>query len=282
MQLTAGQSFYHRFCRAIESGDLDAVESFYRPDAVLASLSTRRTLQGRPVILASIKETVEAAGPVRPISVESFLEHGDMVCVEATQATRFAKVETYDMFLLRQGAIHRQFSGTISPRQPTASLTIGAPTTLEQQLVQRLLRAAESADEEALRSLYRPDAVLGGAGLGIVLEGRDAITEHIRKGRRSSDPGRFKGLISFVESPGVIGTESVRGYQFGGSGLIPDTDVLTSECFLVQDGAISYQFESVIAPRVEEIKALLESRAQAVSRARERSLDMFTFRNWRW
>jgi len=27
--------------------------------------------------------------PVKPVSVETFLEHGDILCVEATQATRF-------------------------------------------------------------------------------------------------------------------------------------------------------------------------------------------------
>ena len=280
MQLTAGQSFYHRLSRAIESGDLAAVESFYRPDAVVASLSVRRALRGRAAILASLKETIEAAGPVRPVSVESFLEYGEIIGVEATQATRFAQVQTYDMFVLREGTIFRQFSGAISPRRPSAPLTLGTPVTPEQQLYQRLFRATEAADIPALRALYRPDAVLAAVGLDTVIPGRDAITDHIRQGRQSNDPGRFKALVSLVEAPGLIATESIRGFQFGGSGMVPDTDVLTADCFLVQDGAIRYQFGSVISPRVSELKAMLQARALAMHRAMERSLDWFRPRRW--
>jgi hypothetical protein len=256
------------------------VESFYQPDAVLASLGARRALEGRAAILASIGETMQAAGPVRPVSVESFLECGEIIGVEATQATRFAQVQTYDMFVLRAGAIFRQFSGMFSPRQPSAPLTLGAPATPEQQLYQRLFHATEAADMAALHALYRPDAVLAAVGLDTVIQGRDAITDHIRKARQGNDPGRFKALISFVESPGLIATESFRGFQFGGSGMIPDTDVLTADCLLVQDGAIRYQFGSVISPRVSEIKAMLKTRAEAVNRARERSLDWYRGRRW--
>jgi ketosteroid isomerase-like protein len=280
MQLSPGQSFYHRLHRAIESGDLAAVESFYRPDAVLASLSAGTVLQGRAAILASIRETVEAAGPVRPVSVESFLEHGEIIGVEATQATRFAQVQTYDMYVLRTGAVFRQFSGVFSPRRPSAPRTLGAPATPEQQLYQRLWRATEAADIAALRALYRPDAVLAAVGLDTVIQGRDAIIDHIRNARQGTDPGRFKTLVAFLEAPGLIATESIRGYQFGGSGMIADTDVLGADCFLVQDGAVRYQFGNVISPRVPEIKAMLTARAAAVHRAQERSLQWYLGRRW--
>jgi ketosteroid isomerase-like protein len=251
MQLTSGQAFYHRLSSAIESGDVAALESLYQPYAVLASLGTGKILQGRAAILRSLKETAEVAGPVRPVSVEAFLEHGDVICVEATQATRFARVQTYDIFTLRAGAIYRQFSGMLSPRQPAAPLTLGPAATPEQRLYHRYRNAAVTRDSSELRSLYRPDAVYLAGSLGTVRQGRDAIVDTLQKGAGTVS---FKGVTCFLEAPDLICTEAIQCLE-SGTPSVPGTDVQVAEIFLLRDGAIRYQFGTIISPRAAELIA---------------------------
>jgi hypothetical protein len=251
MQLTSGLKFYHRLSSAIESGDVAALESFYQPYAVLASLGTGEILQGRAAIVRSLKETADVAGPVKPVKIEAFFEHGDVLCVEATQATRFARVQTYDIFLLRKGAIYRQFSGMISPRQPVAPLNLGPATTPEQRLYRRYRNAAVTGDSSELRSLYRPDAVQLAGSLGIVLQGRDAIVSTAQKGARTVS---FKGVTCFLEAPDLICTEAIECME-SGMPSAPGTDVQVADILLLRDGAIRYQFSTIISPRAAELIA---------------------------
>ena len=269
MQLTSGQVFYHRLSSAIESGDVAALESFYQPYAVLASLGTGKILQGRAAILRSLMETADVAGPVKPVSVETFLEHGDIICVEATQATRFARVQTYDIFTLRSGAIYRQFSGMMSPRQPAAPLTLGPATTPEQRLYHRYRNAAVTRDSAGLRSLYRPDAVWLAGSLGTVLQGRDAIMDILQKGAGTSS---FKGITCYLEAPDLICTESVQ-CMASEMPSVPGTDVQVADIFILRDGAIRYQFGHILSPRAPELIAAKALRTAMIFRAQERAAD---------
>ena len=277
MQLTSGQVFYHRLSSAIESGDVAALESFYQPYAVLASLGTGKILQGRAAILRSLKETADVAGPVKPVSVETFVEHGDIICVEATQATRFARVQTYDIFTLRAGAIYRQFSGMISPRQPAAPVTLGPATTPEQRLYHRYRNAAVTRDSSELRSLYRPDAVCLAGSLGTVLQGRDAIVDTVQKGAGTTS---FKAVTCYLEAPDLICTETIQCIE-SGMPSVPGTDVQVADIFLLRDGAIRYQFGNILSPRAAELIAARAMSAAMILRAQERAAD-WTAGRGRW
>jgi ketosteroid isomerase-like protein len=277
VQLTSGQVFYHRLSSAIESGDVAALESLYQPYAVLASVGTGKILQGRAAILRSLQETADVAGPVKPVSVETFLEHGDIICVEATQATRFARVQTYDIFTLRAGAIYRQFSGMISPRQPAAPLTLGPVTTPEQRLYHRYRNAAVTRDISEMRSLYRPDAVCLAGSLGTVLQGRDAIVGTVQKGAGTVS---FKAVTCYLEAPDLICTEAVQCIE-SGMPSVPGTDVQVADIFLLRDGAIRYQFGHILSPRAAELIAARTMRAAMIFRAQERAADWIAGRR-RW
>lgn len=74
---------------------------------------------------------LQAAGPVRAVAAGRFVERGDVLCVEATQALRFQEVQTYDVFVLRAGAVQFQFSGMIAPRPAAPPQSAGGPQTPE-------------------------------------------------------------------------------------------------------------------------------------------------------
>jgi|SRR5579859_3097276 len=116
MQITGGQTFYYRLCEARENQDRALLEALYHPDAVSLSLSTGQVTRGREAILDSFKQTFQVAGAISLRSVESLVEAGEAVCVEATLSTRFAEVQTYDIYMLQAGMAKQHVSGLISPR----------------------------------------------------------------------------------------------------------------------------------------------------------------------
>jgi ketosteroid isomerase-like protein len=253
VQLTSGQAFHHRLSAAIETQDLPALASFYHPDAVRVSLSTGQVFRGLGAILADIDQTLKVAGHVKPVAVDSFVEYGDIICVEATQATRFAQVQTYDIYVLQAGAIRQQFSGTISPRQHVTPQDPGTQTTPERQFHRRFCIAMQKPDLAELRALYRPDAVWIFASGGQVFPGRDAIVDSVRQSLRSGPP-QLKALTRFIEAPDVICVEGIAAEKF--SGLV--LDVQYYEIFLLQAGAIRYRVNGMISPRPAEIAPVLQ------------------------
>ena len=110
MQLTLGSEFYGRLTRAMEQHDLVTLASLYHPDAVLLSADSGQVLRGTADIVAAADRMLQAVGPITTVSADMFVECGDVLCVEAVQAQRFQEVQSYDVFVLRAGAVQFQFS----------------------------------------------------------------------------------------------------------------------------------------------------------------------------
>src|SRR6266568_2713880 len=117
MQLTPGQIFHHRWCAALANRDVEAVRELYHTAAVQVSMSTGRVLVGQADIGAGLDELFDIAGPITT-EVESFVDVGDAICVEAAQSTAYTPSRTYHIFQFENGRARYHFSGTISPRPP--------------------------------------------------------------------------------------------------------------------------------------------------------------------
>jgi hypothetical protein len=146
VQLTLGREFYGRLTRAMEQHDLVTLASLYHPDAVQLSADTGQVLRGTAAIVAAADNLLQAIGPVRTVSADTFVECGDVLCVEAVQALRFQEVQTYDVFVLRAGAVQFQFSGMIAPRPAALSQSAGFAPTPERRVYDRYRSAAQARD----------------------------------------------------------------------------------------------------------------------------------------
>lgn len=122
MAQTGGWDFYNRYHGAIEQRDLPALAPLYRPDAVHVAVEARQVFQGREAILADLARSCDAAaGPARPVSIESFVEYGDALGVEATVATRYGQSQVYEVYVFQGGLISHQVSGQITRRRPVVA-----------------------------------------------------------------------------------------------------------------------------------------------------------------
>jgi ketosteroid isomerase-like protein len=256
MQLTSGQAFYARLSAAVESRDRTALAALYHPDVMMLSVTNGQTLRGRDAVLADIEQTAAFTGPIRQSVTgpnDRFVEYADVIAVEATHTTRIATYETYDVYLLHNGAIRYQFGGTISPRQPAAALALGPPTTAEQQFLFAYRAASHAADGQRLRALYRPDAVDIIVSLVMVDQGADRIVSRRLQGGRVLRP-QDRGLTRLVDGPGYVCAEAVTAQHLGQT-LIrgAPVEVLGYSICLLQDGAIRFQFTGFIKPRAAEI-----------------------------
>lgn len=281
MQLTWGQAFYHRLSAAVEARDLVTLASLYHPDAQQVSLSTGKILRGTAAIVAAVEETLRVAGTIRPVATESFVEHEDVLCVEATVATRFTQVQTYDLYVFHAGRIRYQFSGMLSPRQPAAPVDPGPPTTPERQFHRRYVAAFQALDFARLHAMYRPEAVLVGASTGVVVQGREAIVDGFRQVTQKNGPPRLKAITCFVDAPGLVCVEEIVAQKFGLPDDGPILDVQTYTALILQDGAIRYSLGGLITPRPAELKPMLQKLAERLGRAQERMVDSLIYGRWR-
>jgi ketosteroid isomerase-like protein len=261
MQLTAGQTFYNRLWAAIEARDFVAVEKMYRPAAVQYSLNTGDIFEGRAAIMASLQEFLAIAGPITPKAVESFVELEDIVCVEAVQATRFAEVRNYDIYLLYQGRISKHFSGTIAPRTPASPLLPGPPATPEQQLHRDYYAAFQAQDFARLAALFRPDAISVAVSVGAVTRGRDAIIGNMRPASSEgmmfgswTDAPRLESITRFMTAPNVVCAEGT----FSQKVVYGPLNFEFYEIYILRDGGIQLSFSGLISPRPDELKQILE------------------------
>lgn len=277
MQQTAGEMFYYRLSSAIEAQDLATLETLYHPDATLISLRTGEIIQGRAAIMATITQTLAVASPIKPIAIESFVEcSDDIICVEATQSTRFTQNrQTYDIYLLQAGVIRNHFSGMISPRQPAPSLPLTAPTTAEQHFYRRYRAALEAQDFAQLRTLYHPDATSISASQGTVTRGYNEIESRLQQAMRILGPSRLKALTCFVEGPNLICTEGTFTIDVdpGMSLRRVPLDLQCYDIFLLRAGVILLAIGGLIAPRPAELKELFMNFAQRRGKALDRIWD---------
>jgi hypothetical protein len=284
MQLTPGQAFYARLSAAIESRDRSALESLYQPDVVLVSVSSGQTLRGRDAVLADIEQTSAFAGPVRQSVTgpnDRFVEFGDVIAVEATHTTRTAVYETYDVYLLHNGAVRYQFGGAISPLQPAPPPAFGPQPTAEQQFLFAYRAAAQAMDGGRLRALYRPDAVDIIVSLGMVDQGADRIVSRRLQGARVLRP-QDRGLTRVADGPGYVCAEGVVAQHLGQT-LIRGAlvDVLGYSICLLQDGAIRFQFSGFIRPRAAEILGQAKQLHEHNMRAWDSVIANQAWRGWR-
>jgi hypothetical protein len=232
MQLTPGQAFYHRLSTAIEKQDIATLDTLYQPDAIQVSVNTGQILHGRAAVVAAIKEMLGLASPVKPVAIESFVELGDALCVEAVQETRFSQIQTYDIY-------------------------------------------------EQLRAMYRPDATSISASLGAVVQGQDTIVSTLQQSMRTGRwPPQLISTFRFIETPNLICAEGISAQQLvvSADGEGPVLDLQFYQVFVLEDGAIRYQFTGLISPRPAELKQTRQKLSAAVQRARERSFDSLSYR----
>lgn len=288
MQQTAGQMFYYSLSSAIEAQDLATLETLYHPDATLISLTTGQIIQGRAAIMATIKQTLSVTSPIKPVAIESFVELGDIICVEATQATRFTQNrQIYEIYLLQAGTIRNHFSGMISPRQPATPLHPGAPTTPEQQFHRRYWTALQAQDLAQLRTLYHPDAISISVSGGSITQGYDAIENNFQQGMRALGPSRLKALTRFIEDSNLICTEGTITIDIdpGMSLTRVPLDLQCYEILLLRTGVIRLAFSGLISPRPAELKEAFKLIAERRRKGLDMRWDAFitSMRNWpRW
>ncbi|HLZ61124.1 MAG TPA: nuclear transport factor 2 family protein [Ktedonosporobacter sp.] len=280
MQQTAGEMFYYRLSSALEAQDLAILETLYHPDATLISLRTGQIIQGRAAIMATITQTLSVTSPIKPIAIESFVELDEIICVEATQSTRFTQNrQTYDIYVLQAGVIRNHFSGMISPRQPATPLHLGAPTTPEQHIHRRYWAAIEAQNPAQLRALLHPDVLSIDVSVGSVTQGDETIANNFQRGARELGlgPQRLKALTRFIESPNLICTEGTFTIDIdpGMSLTRVPLDVQCYSIFLLQAGLIRLAFGGFISPRPAELKELFRLIAARRIEGGKRIVDIF-------
>jgi ketosteroid isomerase-like protein len=280
VQLTLGSEFYGRLTRAMEEHDLVTLASLYHPDAVQLSADTGQVLRGTAAIVAAADNMLQAVGPVRTVSAGKFVECGDFLCVEATQALRFQEVQTYDVFVLRAGAVQFQFSGMIAPRPAALSQPPGGPSTAERRVYDRYRSAAAARDYARLRDLISADAVDITASLGVVRQGRDAILDAARSEARLTSPPRLTAVTCVVETPGLIGVEAVttETLRLPGGGIFglpggPTLDLHCYEFLVLHGGTIRCRVLGLISPRPDELEAIITQSVEQIRRGQQIAHD---------
>jgi hypothetical protein len=264
--------FYYRLSSAIEAQDLATLETLYHPDATLISLRTGQIIQGRAAIMATITQTLSVASPIKPIAIESFVELDDIICVEATQSTRFTQNrQTYDIYLLQAGAIRNHFSGMISPREVATPLHLGAPATPEQQIHRRYWTAFEAQNPAQIRTLHHPDAISISVSTGSVTQGDVNIENNAQQGWRAG-PSRLKALTRFIEGPNLICIEGTYTIDIdpGMSLTRVPLDLQFYNIFLLRAGLIRLAFSGLISPRPAELKEIFK----LIAERRRKGVDM--------
>lgn len=288
MALTAGRKFYGRLTTAIENRDLRALETLYRPDAIRISANTREVFRGRAAILADIAETCDIAGPIKPVSLECFVEYADAIAVESTQSSRAGTEQVYDWFVLRDGAVSHHISGQITQRRP--EMPQGFPNTPAAQFYQHVVRRMERLDYVGLAALYRPDAVAVSSSFGVVRQGREAIVDSVRQEYRWGGPS-LQTLTSFVEGADAACAEGVlsRKISTRPTKSAATIQLLVADAVIVRGGGIRYQFGCLIQPRPDELraqlleheKALHDLEMSALADVRRRAANLLGPNYWR-
>jgi ketosteroid isomerase-like protein len=266
MQLTIGQAFYHRLCAAIEAQDLATLEALYHPDAVSISLSTGQIFKGREAILDSFKQTFQITGSISPKSVESLVEAGGAVCVEATMLTRFAEIQSYDVYMLQAGKVQQHFGGLISPRPPLGQQQgQGTPQTRGQAFYRRLCTAIETQDLTILGGVYHPDAVSISSSTNQFLQGREAIISSLKQSFQNGGFIKLKSVESFVETEEVICAEATETCKLGTPMGGVQFDTLSYEVYILRAGKVQQHFGGLISPRVPALKQFVQQALQQQS-----------------
>jgi ketosteroid isomerase-like protein len=264
VQLTLGSEFYGRLTRAMQEHDLVTLASLYHPDAVQLSADTGQVLRGTAAIVGAAENMLQAVGPIGTVSADTFVECGDVLCVEATQELRFQDVQTYDVFVLRAGAVQFQFGGMLAPRPAAPPQPVSVPPTPERRIYDRYRSAAAARDYARLRDLITADAVDIYASFGAARQGRDAILDAARHEEHRGSPPRLEAITCAVQAPGLIGVEAFiteTAYLPGGGafGLPggPELDLHCYEFLVLRDEAIHCRVLGLISPSPDELEEIL-------------------------
>lgn len=267
--MTGGQAFWHRLCAARQAQDLASLRELYHPDAVAVAVGTGQVLRGRDAILASFAESFEVAGGVS-VKAEILMEAGAAVCVEASVATRFAQLQSYDVFLLHEGIVKQHIGGVISPRPPTGGAA-RFPQTRAGAFYQRWWAAMEAHDFATQASLYCPDAIYVTCAPQQYWQGRDAIMGTLQQLAQAGQSVRLKSVISFVDAENLICAEvaSTLSVRSPLGTLNAQFDLLTYEVLVLRGGLVAQRFGGLITPRWSELQqAAGQQAAMAMDRSR--------------
>jgi ketosteroid isomerase-like protein len=266
MQLTGGQEFYYRLSAAREAQDLVSLGALYDPDAVFLSVSTGQVFRGRGAILDSFKHAFGLAGAVSSRSVESLVEVGGAVCVEATLATRFAQMQTYDVYLLQAGVVKCHIGGLIAPRPASGQgCGQGLPQTRGGAFYHRWYAAIEAQDFATLESLYHSGAVRVNCSVNEAASGRDAIMDSLRQFAQNGGRVTLKTIEKFVETEEIVCAEVASTTVIGGAPF----DTLAYDIFVLHADRVALYFSGLISPRWPELQqAIQQQMGQRMDRDR--------------
>ncbi len=252
--------------------DLVTLASLYHSDAVLLSAGSGQVLHGTADIVAAADRLLQAVGPITTVSADTFVECGDVLCVEAIQAQRFQQVQTYDVFVLRAGAVQFQFSGMIAPRPAALPQPARFAPTAERRIYDLYRGAAGARDYARLRDLMTPDAVSIFASRGLVHQGRDAILAAARADERQTTPPVLTAITGVAEAPGLIAVEALvtQTALLPGAGPFgmpggPTLNLHGYEFLVLRDGVARCHVFGLISPRPAEVDATL---VQAIEQIR--------------
>lgn len=279
MQLSPGQMFHHRWCAALAAQDVAALQTLYHPAAVQVSTVTGKVLAGTEQITDSFRQLFAVAGAVTTTAVESFVDAGELICVESVQATAYAKALTYDVFLLEEGRLRHHVNGSISPRPQAPSLNPADPPTPGQALYRRFWGAVGAQDQAGLASVYTPDIVQ--VTVGDVVRGRDAVLAGAGQMWQTVGPSQLKGVTQFVETPEVVCVEGVA--DIGGRQM--NLDVMFYEVWLLRAGLVGHRVNGLISPRPDQLRQGMQRLAQHQSQLLQTFTEGVTLRAaapWRW
>lgn len=272
MQLTPGQTFYHRLSAAREAQDLATLETLYHPDAVFLSLSTGQIERGRAAILDSFKHTFQITGAISS-RYEALVEAAGAVCVEDRLSTRSGEMQTYDVYLLQAGMVKQHVGGLISPRPAMGQRQgQGLPQTKGAALYHRLHAMKEAQDFARLESLYHPDIISVDCITNEVRRGRAAIIGLLKRVTANGGYVKLNSIESFVESGEIIGAEVTstarRVIELGPV----QVDALSYEVLVLRAGQIGQSFSGAIRPRGPEIQQSIQEQIKLLFETRQGDL----------
>ncbi|HLI71436.1 MAG TPA: nuclear transport factor 2 family protein [Ktedonobacteraceae bacterium] len=272
IQYTPGQTFYYQLSDAIDAQDFATLETLYHPDAVSLSMSTGQVFRGRKAILDSFKRAFQIGGAISSRAVESLVEAGGAVCVEAQLSTRIAQMQTYDIYLLQAGMVKQHVGGLISPRPPIGRKSVqGWSQAKGAALYQQYWQALAARDFSTLANLYHPDAISVACSTNQFYRGRAAIIGLLKEGTANGGYVKLNSVESFVESGEIICVEITQTARRVSELGPVQIDALMYDVFVLHAGRILQHFGGAIAPRGPEIQqAAQEQMKRLIEAARDR------------
>jgi hypothetical protein len=116
------RDFYYRQMDFIAKNDVEGlIHNQYTENAEL--LNFDYYIKGAPALIEYFKGYIGGLGYIKLLSTDKYTEGDDSIFFEATVETAGGVAQVYDVFVMRDGKIWRQFAGlrSFTPKAPANS-----------------------------------------------------------------------------------------------------------------------------------------------------------------